>query len=228
MTNPFLPPQQGQQAPAAPVNPYAQPAPAQQQPNPYAQPQAAPQQYATPAQNGGSPWPPGATGGAPGLTATPGQFMRPGPPPPPGQGSGPRVGDLKSRLLLILPERCDRGVASKYKNDDGSVRVQDKMIATCVVLDGGPLRWGATQQNPQGSTGNVPYVIKGLWILSSGLIAQLEDALALRLSGGPGIALGRLWQAGPAGNDPYVLADPSPQDAQLYDQYVSQVNPFAL
>lgn len=222
--NPFLPQQPApQQAPqAGPVNPYAQQPQPAAAPNPYAQPQQyaaapAPQQYV-----------PQQTAPGNGLVAAPGQFMRPGPPPPPGQGNGPRVADLKARLLLIMPERCDRGIASKFTNDDGTPRTQDKMIATVVVLDGGPIAWGQSPQNPQGTQAQVPHVIKNLWIQQTGLIAQLEQALALRLQGGPGLALGRLWQAGTAKNDPYVLADPQPQDVAIYDHYVSQVNPFSL
>lgn len=220
--NPFLPqqpaaqqtPQQYAPQPGAPVNPYAPqpaaaPAPAPQQ---YAPQPAAPQQHAAPNA----------------LVAQPGQFVRPGAPLPPGQGNIPAVADLQARLLIILPERCDRNVPSKFPNDDGTPKLQDKMTATVVVLDGGPLVWGQSPQNPQGTVANAPHVIKGLWIQQRGLISQLEDALALRLSGGPGIALGRLWKAGTAKNDPYVLADPTEQDVQAYNHYVSQVNPFTL
>lgn len=210
--NPFLPQQPAAQpapAPAAPVNTYAQPAPQQYAPAPV-------QQYAPAAPAANTP------------VAQPGQFVRPGAPLPPGQGNIPAVADLQARLLIILPERCDRNIPSKFPNDDGTPKLQDKMTATVVVLDGGPLVWGQSPQNPQGSTGNPPYVIKGLWIQQRGLISQLEEALALRLQGGPGIALGRLWKAGTAKSDPYVLADPTEQDVQAYNHYVSQVNPFSL
>lgn len=239
MTNPFLPQQPAPAAPQQP-NPYApqQPqqgnpyAPQQPQGNPYApqqpqytqqpaqQPQYAPQQqYAAPA--------PAAPAGN-GLVAQPGQFVRPGPPPPPGQGNMPSVSDLQGRLLIIMPERIERQVPSKFTNNDGTVKLQDKLTATVVVLDGGPLQWGGTQPNSPRQSANVPYVIKGLWIVQKGLVVQLEEALAMRLAGGPGLGLGRLWKTGNAQNDPYVLAEPQQHEVEMYNQYVSQVNPFAL
>lgn len=224
--NPFMPAPPTQQPPNPYVtNPPAPTGPYGQQPqapvNPYAQQPVQPQ-------NGGSPWPQGATAGAPGLVAAPGQFVRPAAPPPPGQGAGAKVSDLKGRLLIVLPESVRYGVPSKFNNADGTAKTQDIMIATVIVLDGGPLRWGATPQNPAGKVENVPHVIKGCWIPQTGLIVQLDPALKMRQSGQAGIALGRLWQVGNAQTDPYVLAEPSPEDVQVYNQYVSQVNPFAL
>lgn len=227
MTNPFLPAQPQQQqpqgnpyapaAPAAPANPYAPAAPAQpqytqqpaQQPmgNPYAQ-QAAP------------------VAGA-GLVAQPGQFTTP-PPPSPSGSNLPKIADLQGRLLIVMPESLQHGIVSKFTNRDGSAQYQDRMTATVVVLDGGPLQWGGTQPGSQRQHGDVPYVIKGLWIQQSKLIEQLGEPLRMRQAGQAGLALGRLWKTGTAASDPYVLAAPSPEDAAQYDRYVSQVNPFAL
>jgi hypothetical protein len=214
--NPFMPtaPQQPQGnpyqqqpvAPAAPANPYQQPqqyapaAPAQQQ---YQQPQ----QQAAPAGNG--------------LVARPGAYSTPPPPSEGGSANMPKVADLQGRLLIIMPERLESGVTGKFG-------IQDRMTCTVVVLDGGPLSWGGMQPGQQRMTEQVPYVVKGLWISQAKLREQLAEPLAMRLRGEPGLALGRLWKTGTGGNDPYVLAQPSPQDAAMYDQYVSQVNPFAL
>lgn len=229
--NPFLPaaPQQPQgnpyqqqpAAPAVPVNPYTQPQPAQgtnayhnpmpQQP----QPQYAPQQQAAPARNG--------------LVARPGQYTTPPPPSEGGGGGLPKVADLQGRLLIILPESIQRQIPSRFMNN-GVPSLQDKLTATVIVLDGGPLSWTPKQGGVMGQprTEQVPFVIKGLWIVQSKLIEQLEEPLAMRQRGEAGLALGRLWKTGPSNSDPYVLAQPSPQDAAMYDQYVSQVNPFAL
>jgi hypothetical protein len=249
MTNPFMPRDpnaQPQQAPAPQApQPYAPPAASQQpQGNPYAQPQQpAPQAYAPPAapqqpQYAPTPqgWPQGAApaaAGGGGLVARPGGFITP-PPPSSGGGARPRLLDLYGRLLLVLPEHIARGVASRFVNNQGQPQVQDKLTATVIVLDGGPLAFGGEpEKGPVGKgqhtqSVDVPYVIKGMWINQSKLIEQLEEALAMRLRGEPGLALGRLWKVGQAQNDPWVLAAPTPEDAAVYDRYVSQVNPFAL
>jgi hypothetical protein len=219
MSNPFMP-----QQPAG--NPFA-PTPGVQQPNPYQQ-QPAPQQYAPapapqytqqPQQYAAAPAP-----AAPVPVATPGAYMAPPPPTESGSSNKPRIADLQSRLLIVMPEKVERQVPSNRAGFDP----QDRMTCTVVVLDGGPLQWGGLTPNSQRMNEQVPYVIKGLWIRQTKLVSQLEDALALRLQGGPGLVLGRLWKTGTAQNDPYVLATPSPDDARLYDQYVSQVNPFSL
>jgi hypothetical protein len=232
MTNPFLP-QQPAPAPAAPQqpNPYAAPPAPQgygqqpqytQQPaqNPYAQPQQ--QQY--PAQQQTAPVPPGGNG----LVAQPGSFSTPPPPSATGSGNMPKIGDLQGRLLIVLPESLQRGLASKFMGQNGQAQTVDRLTATVVVLDGGPLQWGGTAPGSARQNADVPYVIKGLWIQQTKLIEQLDEPLRMRLAGQPGLALGRLWKTGTEQNAPYVLAAPSPQDAQQYDAYDSQVNPFAL
>lgn len=229
MTNPFMP-QPTAPAPAPQPNPYAQPpaqpqgfpyggAPAALPPNPYAQPSVQPQ-YGAPGQDGGFFWPAGATTGAPGLVAQPGQFNRPLPPAEGGSG-GPRIKDLQGRLLLVLPEKTEMKTHEKYGTSE-------TVIATVIVLDGGPLYWGgATPQQPR-QQGDVPYVIKGLWIQQTKIIGQIREALNTRMAGGPGLVLGRLWKAGNEHNAPYILADPTDQDVQYYNAYVSQVNPFTV
>ncbi len=234
MTNPFLPaaPAPAQQ-PAG--NPFAPaPAPAAPAPQHYTQaPQQAPgNPYGAPAQNGGSPWPQGATAGAPGLVATAGQFSTPPPPSETTGGGMPKVADLQGRLVIFLPESIQRGVPSRFTDPaTGQPQLQDKMIATAIVLDGGPLTWVPKRQGqaqaPQ--TGNVPMVIKGLWITQSKLIEQLTEALNLRQQGSPrGLALGRVWKAGTAHSDPYVMAPANMAEVALFDQYVSVNNPFAV
>lgn len=242
-----------QYGPPAPQPQYAPPAPAQQPqayapaPQQYAPPAPAPQAYAPPQQYAPAPapqayaptaqgWPQGAAPAAAGggaLVARPGQFVTP-PPPSSGGGARPRLLDMYGRLLLVLPEHIARGVASRFANRDGSPQTQDKLTATVVVLDGGPLAFGGEPEKGPAGKGqhtqqvDVPYVVKGLWINQSKLIEQLEEALAMRLRGEPGLALGRLWKVGNAQNDPWVLAAPTAEDAALYDHYVSQVNPFSL
>lgn len=249
--NPFMPrdpnaqqqapapqaPQQYAPAPAAPQqgNPYAQQAPAPAAPQAYAPPQqyAPAPQYAPQQQAPQAYAPPAPTGNPGGLVARPGQFVTP-PPPSSGSGARPRLLDLYGRLLLVLPEHCARGVASRFTDRNGQPQTQDKLTATVIVLDGGPLAFGGEpEKGPAGKgahtqNADVPYVVKGMWINQSKLIEQLEEALAMRLRGEPGLSLGRLWKVGNAQNDPWVLAAPTPEDAATYDRYVSQVNPFSL
>lgn len=228
MTNPFLPqqpqqpaqqPQQNpyQQQPAAPANPYA-PAPAApqqytQQPAQQYAAQPAAQQYAAPAANV--------------PVAQPGQFLAPPPPSATGSGNIPKIGDLQGRLLIVMPETVVRGVASKFQGQGGQQQFMDRMTCTIIVLDGGPLSWGGTTPGSQRQTVNTPHVVKGIWVQQTKLVEQLEEALRVRQSGGPGLALGRLWKTGPSNNDPYVLAAPQPQEIEQYNAYVSQQNPFA-
>lgn len=233
MTNPFLPaqpaPQPQQPVYAPPAQPQSNPyAPPQPQGNPYATQQHP--QYAQPAPQQPAYAPPVQQQTA--LVARPGQFSTP-PPPSASGGVRPRLLDMYGRLLIVLPEAIQRGIPSRFM-DKGQPQLQDKLTATVIVLDGGPLAFGGEpEKGPTGKgqhthTEQVPYVVKGLWIPQAKLIEQLEEALAMRLRGEPGIALGRLWKVGQAQNDPWVLAAPQPDDVAQYDRYVSQVNPFTL
>lgn len=206
--NPFLPAQP--QPMAAPQNPYQQPVAQPMQP-----------QYAPQTQYSGQP-------SGSGLVAQPGQFVPIGAPPADASGNMPKLSDLTGRLILFLPERLERGVPSQFKNDDGSPRSQDRLTATLVVLDGGPVVWGGQTPAKPRQQEQIPYVAKAFWISQSKIISQLDAALQLRLSGGAGLAIGRLWKTGTEQNSPYVLQEPNAQDVQIYNQYVSHTNPFAL
>jgi hypothetical protein len=225
MTNPFLPaaPAAPAPAPAQGGNPFMPQSPGPVAPQQYTQ--AAPQQPYAPPVTPQGPYGQVATN----LVARPGQYSTPPPPSANSGGGQPKVADLQGRLLLILPERIEYGIPSRFMNN-GVPQVQDRLTATVIVLDGGPLNWTPSRNGQLGQprSEQVPYVIKGMWIPQSKLIEQLQEALGVRQSGGPGLALGRLWKAGVGQNDPYVLATPSPQDSALYDQYVSTTNPFAL
>lgn len=238
MTNPFLPQQPApapapQQQPAQGGNPFMPQQP-QQAPAPVQQPQYTqqPQQYPATTYGTGPvaqtiPQQPSN----PNLVARPGGYSTPPPPSASNGGGQPKVGDLQGRLLLILPESIAHGVASRFMDrQTGQPQLQDRLTATVIVLDGGPLQWTPSKNGQPGQprAEQVPYVIKGMWINQSKLIEQLQEALGIRQQGGPGLALGRLWKAGTGQSDPYLLAPPSPQDGAVYDQYVSAVNPFAL
>lgn len=227
MTNPFIP-AQPQHAPAQ-QNPYAQP---QHAPQPSFQQgaatyptQPAQQQYAPQMQYSGNP-------AGSGLVAQPGQFVPLGAPSAAPNSGLPRIKHLAGgRLLIILPTALELGIKSKPRAEDGPnapAKFYDKMTATVVVLDGGTLVWGGEFQGDERKSAEVPYVIKDLHITQKNIITQCRPALDLRLQGGPGLTVGRLWKTGPAQNDPYVVQEPNAQDLDIYNRYVSQVNPFAL
>lgn len=224
--NPYGPPQ--------PQNPYGQPQSQQAPPNPFgpgAAPAYAPQApvatpvYAPPTQYAGNP------AGA-GLTAQPGQFMRPSAPPAGGNGDMPRMQHLATgRALLILPESIERNRPGKARQGDlpGAVpQPYDRITATVVVLDGGPVQWGGTSPQDPVKSGLVPFVIKGMFITQKNVVAQLQEALQVRQAGGPGLLVARLWKTGPEQNAAFVLQDPDEAAVQAYNAYVSQVNPFQL
>ena len=217
MTNPFIRPEQQQ----APQNPYAQQSAFQQGAASYPSVQPMQPQYAPRPQYSGAP-------AGNGLVAQPGQFVPIGAPPADASGDMPRLSDLTGRLILFLPERLERGVPSQFKNDDGSPRSQDRLTATLVILDGGPVVWGGQTPATPRQQEQIPYVAKAFWISQSKIISQLDAALQLRLSGGPGLTIGRLWKTGTEQNSPYVLQEPNAQDVQIYSEYVSRVNPFVL
>lgn len=223
MTNPFLPQQPAQPNPFGPGVPAAQPQYTQQPvQNPYAQ-----QQVQQPTQQPAPVAAPAASAAVP--VATAGSFMRPSAPPPPRTaGNRPPMSALNGRLLLILPEQLERDTPSNFVDEKtGAPKRQDKLHATVIVLDGGQLQWGGGPQAAP-TVAQVPHVIKDMWITQYGIISQTADALALRLTGGPGLVLGRLWKTGNAQNDPYVIADPNQQDVDTYNAFVQLGNPFAL
>lgn len=234
MTNPF-----GQQAPYA-----APPAPVT---DPFGQPNQA--TYAPPVQPAQMPAVPPATGPAsPGYPAVPpgpaqahsGQYGGADDPfgGPAPQTLRPRVRDLEGRLLLILPERLERGVVSKtLKNKDASGNlvpvIQDKLTATVVVLDGGPVHYGgspealqSSQRKPHDKVAEVPWKIRSMWIQNVGLISQSEIAMlnverrnrGLALEpGAVTMVLGRLYQSEPATNPQgsWLVSEPTDEDKAL-------------
>lgn len=214
MTNPFLPAAPAQQY----VPPQTQQVYAQQATAPAFAPQ---QQYSAPA--------PGA------MVAQAGQFAAP-PPPVLSDGENidrPPVKALVRRLLIIVPKRIERGlISSRLKDDAGNPKVQDRLTADVIVLDGGPLFWGGNTPGAKQFNEQVPYVIKGMWLSQRSLIQQSEAADAARERGDSAnaLVLGRLWQAGNEQNSPYVLAPPDPnsQDLALFDAFVRHTNPYAV
>lgn len=212
VTNPFLP-ARPQQAPT--YNPQQQSAATYPAPAAY----APPQQYSAPQ--------PGVMVAVAGAYATP---------PPPVLSEGdidrPPVKALVRRLLIIVPKLIERGLVSrKLLDKEGNAKIQDRLTADVIVLDGGPLFWGGNTPGAQQFNEQVPYVIKGMWLSQRSLIQQSEGALAARERGDAAnaLVLGRLWQAGSEQNSPYVLAPPDPAtDLPAFNAYVQHTNPYAV
>ena len=60
--------------------------------------------------------------------------------PEPSSGARhPALQQLEGRLLAITPETLELKVPSLFKNDDGSVKLQDRMTAKVIFLDGAPI-----------------------------------------------------------------------------------------
>lgn len=249
--NPFGSPQP---APAAP-NPFggqpsAPPAPpVQPQQQPYAdpwaqQPPAAPaappqQQYAPPApQQQAQPAPGPFPGMGPGAGTPVGgdPFGAPAP-----QVDRPRVQDLFGCLLMIMPKRVERGIPSRFKNNEGQTTYQDRMTADVVVLYGNPSNpfGGNAQQVPYGGSPEklqrggrphdrmlpVPSKIPEMYISNKGLISQCRDALEQTTSGrGQGMVLGWLDVGEAQGENapPYLLREYDERAAQLARAWLAQ------
>lgn len=222
MTNPFLPAQpapttQPQQAPAAPGNPFAAPAP------------TAPQGYGTGLgiQTAPAPAAPAPTLNLGGLRSAAAPVVG---------GTGAKLKDMFGRLVLIFPlsiQRVPR--AAQYITAEQRARGdvdQDRLTATVVVLDDGqggqqPIAWGgdpyALPATPHTNSDPLPYVRKAMWINQSRLISQLRDSLPIGPGEAPGMVAGRVTKAGPNNNDPWYLIGATEAEVTLVRQYLEAV-----
>lgn len=213
MTNPFGP------APAAPAtgNPFGAPAPQF----------APPQQHSAPAPAAVQAYTPPAPAAAPAAPAL-GSF-RPAAPVVSGGGGGAKLPDMYGRLVLILPIKIERGIASNFKDDKGNAQVQDRMTATVVVLDGGPIAFGGAPYKmpptPHTQSEPLPYVSKGLWISQAKLVEQCEPALATVAAQGvgKGMVLGRLLKNGTEANSAWILGEYTAAEADVAQYYLDAV-----
>ena len=150
--------------------------------------------------------------------------------PAPQAARGPRVRDMYGRLLLIIPHKLEEGVPNKM--DAG--KLQDRMTADVVILDGGPIAFGGAPEKvpprPHTQQANVPLKNTRQYISSVGLISQCRDALAKKVrTGQPGMVLGRL-NVGEAKGDqapPYLLTPATDADKAIARAYLATVDPFA-
>jgi hypothetical protein len=210
VTNPFVP----AGAPAPQGNPFG--APQHQQ-------QYAPQHFTQPQPAGPAP-----------MVAQPGAFATPPPPNLSEQGakvSRPKLTDLTSRLVIIVPRIMERDRLSRFPDEEtGLPKRETRLTADVIVLDGGVLVWGGQTPSEPRRQENPPYAIKGMWLNQRNLIEQCEPAHAAYVRGDAanGLALGRLWKAGTERNSPYVLQTPDANDVQIFNAYVQQNNPYAV
>lgn len=169
---------------------------------------------------------------APGTTGAKDPFSAPAP-----QSDRPRIRDMfnhaSPRLLLISPEKVEEVVR---KGENGKPdRTEDRMTATLVVLDGGPLDFGGAPEKtipvPHTVRVETPYEVESLFISGVGLVKQCRNALRARelKNGEPTMVLGRLstGEAKGGNNPPWILLDPTPEDMEIARQYLNSKNPFA-
>jgi hypothetical protein len=121
----------------------------------------------------------------------------------------PKLVDLRTRLLLLAPTKYEQGIASAFKNQDGTVQLQNRMTANVYVVDGGPVAGFETSS------------FSAMYLSNGRLVDQLMKAYK-----GQSMVLGRLdtkdgngTKAG-AGN-PWGLADPTEADKQLARAYIA-------
>lgn len=230
MTNPFLPAQPAQQ-PAAPANPFAAPAPAQQQSsNPF-----------------GAGVPATSYGTGPVAQTIPQQpqvappaldlnRLAAAPAPIVGEGKGALLADMFGRLTLWFPlmiETVQRRPEHISEEDRAKGRTtQQRLTATVVVLDDGqggqsPIAYGgkpyALPPTPHTESAPLPYVRKAMWINQSRLISQLQPSLPSAPGQAPGMIAGRVYKAGPANSDPWYLIAATEAEVTLVRQYLEAV-----
>lgn len=121
----------------------------------------------------------------------------------------PKLTDLRTRLLLLAPTKYEQGIASAFRNNDGTVQLQNRMTANVFVVDGGQV--GAFETSS----------FSAMYISNGRLVDQLMKAYK-----GQSMVLGRLdtkdgngSKAG-AGN-PWGLSDPTEQDKVLARAYIA-------
>lgn len=121
----------------------------------------------------------------------------------------PKLVDMRTRLLLLAPTKYEQGIASAFRNQDGTVQLQNRMTVNVYVVDGGPVGEFETSS------------FSAMYISNGRLVDQLMKAYK-----GQSMVLGRLdtKEGGnsKAGNgNPWGLADPTEQDKQLARAYIA-------
>jgi hypothetical protein len=150
------------------------------------------------------------------------------------------VQDLFGCLLLVMPKRIERDIASRFRNPDGSVQRQDRMTADIIVLRGPAqsqsgstpthVAYGGTpegrgnQYRPHDKWFAVPGKIAEMYVSNKGLISQCREALEQTTAGrGQGMVLGVLDQGQAQGENapPWLLTPFGEAEAALARQWLS-------
>lgn len=121
---------------------------------------------------------------------------------------------------------------SQYKNEDGSVRLQDRLTMDLVVLDGGTIHYGGRPEDivpvPHNMTAEVPAKFTDVYDSHAGIISQCRDALEKVKQGQPGRVLGRITVGEKKGENkpPFILTPYTDADRQIALAYLATVDPF--
>jgi hypothetical protein len=147
--------------------------------------------------------------------------------PDPVGATRPAVRDLLNRVIVVRPTKFETNVPGV---EDG--KLQDRVTADVLVLDGGPLEFGGNvaRGKPLTMTVQTPYLIKGMYISNTNMVDAVKGQT------GRGVVLGRvvLGRASkPTHNPPYNLAEVTQEDpkyqaaVQVYTAVVNDsfVNP---
>jgi hypothetical protein len=126
----------------------------------------------------------------------------------------PKLVDMWERLLMVQPTKYEQGIASSFRNQDGTVQLQNRMTANVYVIDGGPVGTFTVSS------------FSAMYISNGRLVDQLMKAYK-----GQSMVLGRLdtkdgkaktgtpKKAG-AGN-PWGFQDPTEEDKALARAYIA-------
>lgn len=146
-------------------------------------------------------------------------------PPPAGQAyPRPKLSDLRGRLVLIRPTALDRGIKAPGTDPN---KLQDRITADIVVLDGGALAFGGSMQQGRPNTHQdpaMPVGYKGVFLSQKSVVTQLQGYLPGPTNPAGGRCLARVGlgtSSTPGNNAPYRLDDPSNEDIALAHQYLA-------
>lgn len=147
-----------------------------------------------------------------------------------------RIKDLgPGRLVLIIPTLLTENLPSKYPDASGKPKLQSRVTADVIVLDGEPYAFGGKPDDefaPVPHTHQVAPVARhrGCYLSGAPLVGQLRKAVpttAGGLSEGQGMIYGRIEKrrpAQPGGRASWVIADnPSPEDGATAQAWLDRM-----
>lgn len=121
----------------------------------------------------------------------------------------PAVRDFADRVVVIRPTRFEKDVPGVEAG-----KLQDRITADVLVLDGGPMEFGGNVRRgkPQTMVVETPFLVKSMYISNTNMVQAVQAQV------GKGVVLGRVVEgkaSNPAHNNPFNLNE-VPQDDPKY------------